>query len=154
MTVAPAFAVARVVVSDWITVSQEMIDKFAEATGDAQWIHVDRERSARESPYGTTVAHGFLTLSLMPKLLRKAFPFDDAGMSINYGLNRVRFISPVTAGSRIRGKFEIVSVSEEKDASKVVWSATIERESAGKPCCVAEWIVLYTKQKAESRKQK
>jgi acyl dehydratase len=130
-------------VSDWITVSQDTIDKFAEVTGDTQWIHVDSERSARESPFGTTIAHGFLTLSLMGSLLRKAVPLDDAGMSINYGLNRVRFISPVTAGSRIRGRFAVVSTNETADALKVVWNVTIESESVDKPCCVAEWIVLY-----------
>ena len=130
-------------VSDWITVSQDTIDKFAEATGDWQWIHVDRERSARESPFGTTIAHGFLTLSLMGSLLRKAIPLEDAGMSINYGLNRVRFISPVTAGSRIRGRFVVVSAKETEDAVKVIWNVTIESESIDKPCCVAEWIVLY-----------
>ena len=130
-------------VSGWMTVSQDAIDKFAEATGDAQWIHVDRERSARESPYGSTIAHGFLTLSLMSRLLRNAIQLDDSGMSINYGLNRVRFISPVTEGSRIRGRFAIVSVNEAPDAIKVVWNVTIECESADKPCCVAEWIVLY-----------
>ena len=130
-------------VSDWITVTQETIDKFAEATGDQQWIHVDRERSARESPYGATIAHGFLTLSLMGSLLRNAIPRDDAGMSINYGLNRVRFISPVIAGSRIRGRFAIVSTNETADAVKIVWNVTIESESSDKPCCVAEWIVLY-----------
>ena len=130
-------------VSGWMTVSQGAIDKFAEATGDAQWIHVDRERSARESPYGSTIAHGFLTLSLMAHLLRSAIQLDDSGMLINYGLNRVRFISPVTEGSRIRGRFAIVSVNEAADAIKVVWNVTIERESVDKPCCVAEWIVLY-----------
>jgi acyl dehydratase len=143
MTVPLALTVAEVAVSDWITVSQETIDTFARATGDAQWIHIDSERSARESPYGTTIAHGFLTLSLMGSLLRAAVPLDDVGMSINYGLNRVRFISPVTAGSRIRGRFEIVSVSDAADASKVVWNVTIESEAVEKPCCVAEWIVLY-----------
>jgi acyl dehydratase len=130
-------------VSGWMTVSQDAIDKFAEATGDGQWIHVDRERSARESPYGTTIAHGFLTLSLMASLLRSAIPLGASGMSINYGLNRVRFIAPVREGSRIRGRFAILSVNEAPDAVKVVWNVTIECESIDKPCCVAEWIVLY-----------
>lgn len=133
----------ELVVSDWFTVSQAAIDRFAEATGDDQWIHIDVERAARESPYGATVAHGFFTLSLIGALLRDAIAIDGVGMSVNYGLNRVRFIAPVIAGSRIRGRFTVASVEQNGDAVKVVWSATVERESDDKPCCVAECIALY-----------
>ncbi len=130
-------------VSDWFTVSQERIDAFAVATGDDQWLHVDAERAARESPYGATVAHGFLTLSLVGSLLRDAITLDGVRMSVNYGSNRVRFIAPVLAGTRIRGRFVVASVEERGEAVKVVWSVTVERQSDLMPCCVAEWIVLY-----------
>lgn len=130
------------VVSDWIVVSQEQIDLFADATDDHQWLHVDPVRAAAESPYGGTIAHGFLTLSLISSLLRRAVTFDDVGMAVNYGLNRVRFVAPVVAGTRIRGHFATQSVEEKDRSTKVTWKVTIEREN-GKPCCVAEWIVLY-----------
>ena len=130
-------------VSDWFTVSQEGIDRFAEATGDDQWLHVDVERAARESPYGATIAHGFFTLSLIGTLLRDAIALEGVGMSVNYGLNRVRFMAPVIAGSRIRGRFVVASVEESGKAVQVVWRVTVERESGSKPCCVAEWIALY-----------
>jgi acyl dehydratase len=133
----------ELVVSDWFTVSQVAIDRFAEATGDDQWLHLDVERASRESPYGATIAHGFFTLSLIGTLLRDAIAIEGVAMSVNYGLNRVRFMAPVIAESRIRGRFVIVSVEESGDAVKVVWSVTVERESGGKPCCVAECIALY-----------
>jgi acyl dehydratase len=133
----------EVAVSDWLTVSQGRIDKFAEATGDDQWIHVDAERAARESPYGATIAHGFLTLSLIGTLLRDAIALDGVRMSVNYGSNRVRFTAPVIAGSRIRGRFAVASVEASGEAIKVVWNVTVERESSSRPCCIAEWIVLY-----------
>jgi acyl dehydratase len=131
------------VVSDWIVVSQEQIRKFADATCDPQWIHIDTERAQRESPYGGTVAHGFLTLSLLGALLRKTKALDEFRMSLNYGLNRVRFTAPLLSGSRIRGRFDAASIEEKDDAIKVVWSVTVEREESETPCCVAEWIVLY-----------
>lgn len=133
----------EVAVSDWFTVSQETIDKFAEATGDDQWIHVDAERAALESPYGATVAHGFLTLSLISTLLRDAVALEGVRMAVNYGSNRARFMAPVIAGSRIRGRFAVVSFEESGQAVKIVWSVTVELESSARPCCVAEWIVLY-----------
>ncbi|MGZ8797403.1 MAG: MaoC family dehydratase [Thermoanaerobaculia bacterium] len=122
-------------VSDWIVVSQERINQFADATGDHQWIHVDTAR-------GPTIAHGFLTLSLMSTLLRDTVSMPGS-RAVNYGLNRVRFIAPVPAGSRIRGRFVPASVEESEESTKVVWNATIEREGGEKPCCVAEWIVVY-----------
>jgi acyl dehydratase len=133
----------EVAISDWLTVSQERIDKFAEATGDDQWIHVDAERAARESPYGATIAHGFLTLSLIGTLLRDAIALEGVRITVNYGSNRARFMAPVVAGSRIRGRFAVASVEASGEAMKVVWNVTVECESSSRPCCVAEWIVLY-----------
>jgi acyl dehydratase len=133
----------EVAVSEWFTVTQERIDKFAEATGDDQWIHVDAERAARQSPDGATIAHGFLTLSLIGTLLRDAIPLEGVRMAMNYGSNRARFMAPVIAGSRIRGRFVVASVEASGEAVKVVWNVTVERCSSDKPCCVAEWIVLY-----------
>lgn len=133
----------EVAVSDWLTLTQERIDKFAEATDDDQWIHVDPERAARESPYGATIAHGFLTLSLISALLRDAIALEGVRMAVNYGSNRVRFMVPVIAGSRLRGRFAVAAVEASGEAVKVVWNVTVEREFSAKPCCVAEWIVLY-----------
>jgi len=135
--------IPKSVVSDWMVVSQDQIQKFADATCDPQWIHVDPARAERESPFGGTIAHGFLTLSLIGLLLRKTKTLDEFRMSVNYGLNRVRFTAPVLSGSRIRGRFDAASIEEKKDAVKVVWSVTVEREESATPCCVAEWIVLY-----------
>ncbi|MDQ6799618.1 MAG: MaoC family dehydratase [Acidobacteriota bacterium] len=134
--------IPKSVVSDWMTVSQEQIQMFANATCDQQWIHVDPDR-AQDSPFGGTVAHGFLTLSLIGALLRKTGAFEDLRMSVNYGLNRVRFTAPVLSGSRIRGRFDATSVEEKDDAVKVIWNVTVEREQSSTPCCVGEWIVLY-----------
>jgi acyl dehydratase len=135
--------IPKSVVSDWMVVSQDQIQKFADATCDPQWIHVDPARAERESPFGGTVAHGFLTLSLIGALLRKTGKLDGFRMSVNYGLNRVRFTAPVLTGSRIRGRFVAASVEEKDESVKVVWSVTVEREESATPCCVAEWIVLY-----------
>jgi acyl dehydratase len=132
----------EVAVSDWLHVTQTKIDQFAEATGDRQWIHVDTERAAG-SPFKGTIAHGFLTLSFVSVLAQEALRIKGLRMAINYGLNRVRFIAPVPAGSRIRGRFVPTSVSHEADSVQVTWRVTIEREHAEKPCCVAEWIVRY-----------
>ncbi|HUC73872.1 MAG TPA: MaoC family dehydratase [Vicinamibacterales bacterium] len=130
-------------VSEWHQVTQERIDEFADATGDRQWIHVDRARAASESPFKTTIAHGFLTLSLASSLIRSALQFDGARMAINYGLNRVRFMAPVPSGSRVRGRFALASVEETGGAVQAIWQVTIEREGIEKPCCVAEWLVRY-----------
>jgi acyl dehydratase len=132
----------EVAVSDWLHVTQEKIDQFAVATGDRQWIHIDAERAAG-SPFKGTIAHGFLTLSLVSVLAQEALRIKGLRMAINYGLNRVRFITPVPAGSRIRGRFVPMSVSHEADSVQVTWRVTVEREHAEKPCCVAEWIVRY-----------
>ncbi len=130
-------------VSDWLEVTQERIDRFAEATEDRQWIHVDPARAAAESPGGSTIAHGFLTLSLVSALLRQAITVGRIRMAINYGVNRVRFVSPLPAGARIRGRFTLAAVDEAGGGLQVTWSVTVEREHGDKPCCVAEWLVRY-----------
>lgn len=133
----------QVGVSEWLRVSQERIDQFADATEDRQWIHLDVERASRESPFTTTIAHGFLTLSLLSKLIQLALRVEGISLTINYGLNRVRFISPVPAGSRIRGRFVLASVDEIDNGVQVIWNVTVECEGREKPCCVAEWLLRY-----------
>jgi len=127
-------------VTEWLVVDQERIDAFAAATGDDQWIHVDRERVARESPYRTTVAHGFLTLSLLPRFLKEAVEIQGARMGINYGLNRVRFSGPVPTGSRVRARFRLAAAEAIEQGVQTVWNVTVEREGEDKPVLVAEWI--------------
>jgi acyl dehydratase len=134
----------EIAVGDWTTVSQAQIDQFAEATGDRQWIHVDRERAARESPFKTTIAHGFLTLSLMSSFLRDAIEFTGLRMAINYGLNKVRFVSPVPSGSRVRARIAAGAFEEVGGgAIQITWTITVERQHSEKPACVADWIVRY-----------
>jgi acyl dehydratase len=132
-------------VSDWLTVTQELIDRFAELTGDRQWIHIDRERACRESPYGATVAHGFLTLALLSRLQRQAVEvLGDFGRAINYGLNRVRFPAPLPAGSRIRSRCTLQGVAEVPEGIQLTWGIIVEREGEAKPVLAAEWLVrLY-----------
>jgi acyl dehydratase len=131
-------------VSEWMLLTQERIQQFAEVTDDRQWIHLDRERARRESPYGTTVAHGFLTLSLLSSFWRQVLQIrEGTQMSINYGLNRVRFPAPVLAGAKIRARFTLRSVEQVPGALEVVLDATIETEGGSKPCCVAEWVLRY-----------
>jgi acyl dehydratase len=135
----------EVAISDWVTVDQERIDRFAEATGDYQWIHIDPER-ARSGPFGTTVAHGFLTLSLLPSLLAQAIAIRSTRMGVNYGLNRVRFPAPVAAGSRVRGRFklrqcEMLAPMNGMPGAQLVWEVTIECEGLAKPVCVAEALL-------------
>lgn len=132
-----------VAVSEWLEVSQERINQFAEATEDRQWIHTDPERAARESPFGQTIAHGFLTLSLLSELMKRAVAVGGLRMGINYGLNRVRFVAPVPAGARLRGRFKLVALEEVRDGAQATWEVTVEREGGDKPCCVAEWLVRY-----------
>ena len=130
--------------SDWLEVSQALINAFAEATGDRQWIHVDPERVKKESPFGRTIAHGFLTLSLLSQLAKQALDVrGDFKMAINYGLNRVRFTAPVPAGSRIRGRFTLQSLEELSGCIQVIWGATVEVEGASKPSVIAEWVLRY-----------
>jgi acyl dehydratase len=125
--------------SDWVTVEQKQIDTFAEATGDHQWIHVDAEK-AKEGPFGGTIAHGYLTLSLLPVFSAQVYKVENVKMGINYGLNKVRFTSPVPVNSRLRGSFELLEVSEVKDALQVVNKVTVEIEGSERPACVAEWV--------------
>ena len=129
--------------SDWLEVSQERIGQFAEATEDRQWIHTDPERAARESPFGQTIAHGFLTLSLLSELMKRAVAVGGLRMGINYGLNRVRFVAPVPAGARLRGRFKLAALEEIKGGAQATWEVTVEREGGDRPCCVAEWLVRY-----------
>ena len=133
----------EIAVGNWFEISQDRISQFAEATGDHQWIHVDPARAAAGSPFRTTIAHGFLTLSLLSMLIREAIQFTGIRMAINYGLNKVRFVSPVPVGSRIRARLAIGSVEEIGGAVQVTWSATVERAGSDKPACVAEWLVRY-----------
>lgn len=126
--------------SDWITVDQQRIALFAEATGDHQWIHVDPERAAA-GPFGTTVAHGFLTLSLLPEMAASAFAIDESQMGVNYGLNRVRFPAPVPVDSRLRGRFKLLAYEAIAGGAQMVLEVTMEREGSPKPVCVAESIV-------------
>lgn len=130
-------------VSEWVEVAQDRIELFAAATDDRQWIHVDVARAAAESPHKSTIAHGFLTLSLVSSLLRNAITIEGLRLSINYGCDRVRFVSPLPAGSRIRGRFVLTSVESKGDGVQVTWGATIEREGQEKPCVVLSWLVRY-----------
>jgi len=127
--------------SDWVTVTQQMINSFADTTGDHQWIHVDPDRARAETPFDGAIAHGFLTLSLLSLLSREAFEHrGDYAMRINYGLNRLRFVSPVKAGARIRGRFTLQSVEEIAGGVQTIWAVTVEIEGRVKPALVAEWI--------------
>ena len=131
-------------VSEWLTITQERIAQFAEATEDRQWIHLDRERAEKESPFGTTIAHGFLTLSLISRFMKDVIQVrSGVGMAINYGLNRVRFPSPVRTGSKIRARVTLLSVKEVSGALEASFSVVVESEGGEKPCCVAESIVRY-----------
>ena len=123
--------------------TQARISQFADVIDDRQWLHVDTERAALESPFKGTVAHGFLTLSLLTALGRTAVCFPTMAMSLNYGFNRVRFVAPVPAESRIRGRFSLMAVEEAGGATQVTWRVDVERAGGGRPCCVAEWVVRY-----------
>ena len=130
-------------VSDWLEVTQPMIDSFAATTGDRQWIHTDPERAARESPFGGAIAHGFLTLSLLSRLKSQAVSVRGIKMAINYGLNRVRFPAPVRSGARIRGRFTLQSVESIEGGVQTVVAGTVEIEGGVKPAVAAEWVLRY-----------
>jgi len=133
-------------VGEWMAVTQKRINQFAEITEDPQWIHSDRERARAESPYGTTVAHGFLTLSLIGRLMKGVIRVDGGTrLTINYGLNRVRFPSPVREGSKIRGHYTLLNFQDRGEAWEAVFACSVECQGNDKPCCVAEWIVRYYK---------
>jgi acyl dehydratase len=132
--------------SDWLVVTQERIDRFAEASEDRQWIHVDPERAKRESPYGSTIAHGFLTLSLISFFTKQTIEIrGGTALVINYGLNRVRFPAPVREGCRIRAHISLLSFKEFAEGHEAVFACSVECEGSDKPCCVAEWLVRYYK---------
>jgi acyl dehydratase len=131
-------------VTEWFRVTQDRISLFAEATEDRQWIHLDGERASKESPYGATIAHGFLTLSLISRFVKQAIEIQGGvRLGVNYGLNRVRFPAAVRSGSRIRARVALLNLRELPDSYEAIYSVTMEREDSEKPACVAEWIVRY-----------
>ncbi len=130
-------------VTDWFDITQQRINLFAEATGDYQWIHLDVERCRKESPYGTTVAHGFLTLSLLPMIMQNAVSLPTSRLEVNYGLNKVRFPAPVPVNSKLRGRLSLQEIEDIEDGLQVIWKVTIEREGSDKPVCIAEAIARY-----------
>lgn len=131
----------EVAVSDWQQIDQEQVQAFADVTGDQQWIHTDPERAREQTPFGGTIAHGFLGLSLLPRLLFDQIDINGVRMALNYGCNRVRFPAPLPTGSRVRARFTLNSVEAVDGGAQLVWLATLEREGAEKPVCVAEMVV-------------
>ena len=130
----------EVAVSDWLTITQEQVNQFAQATGDHQWIHVDVDK-ARAGPFGGTIAHGFLTLSLLPKFFESSLHVSESRMGVNYGLNKVRFIAPVPVGSRLRARMKLLQCDPiDNKGMQMTWEVTVEREGSAKPVCVAESI--------------
>ncbi len=136
----------ELVVSPWVPISQKRIDAFAEAIDDRQWIFVDPLRAAAESPFETTVAHGFLVLSLISSMLMRSLDIGGVRMAVNYGLDRVRFMGPVQVGSAIRTRFTVGGVEERPDYVRVTWTVVVERQHEDKPCCVAEWVTRYCRE--------
>ncbi|SDN10812.1 MaoC family dehydratase [Polaromonas sp. JS666] len=131
----------EVAVSDWITITQQQVNLFAEATGDHQWIHVDVEKAAA-GPFGGPIAHGFLTLSLLPRFFESSFDITGSRMGVNYGLNKVRFTAPVPVGSRLRARMKLLAAEAIDNAGmQMTWEVTVEREGSAKPVCVAESLV-------------
>ena len=130
-------------ISDWLPIDQERVNAFAEVTGDRQWIHVDVERATRESPFGGPIAHGYLTLSLLAKFAGECIAVDGIKLAVNYGLNRVRFASPVKVGSRVRARFVLAAVEDITGGAQMIWQATIEIEGSEKPACAAEMVTRW-----------
>ncbi len=131
----------EIAISEWMTISQERVNLFADATDDHQWIHVDPERAQRESPFGGTIAHGYMTLSLIPTLFESVVELPPGKMSINYGLNKVRFPSPMLVGGRLRGRFKLMTVEPMEGCVQSIWLMTVELEGSDKPVCVAESVL-------------
>lgn len=127
-------------VTDWVPISQERVNLFAETTEDRQWIHIDVERSRKESPYGGTIAHGFLMLSLLPMLMQGVVSIPTSKMGVNYGLNKVRFPAPLPVGSKVRGRVGVMEVENIAGGAQITWKVTVEREGGDKPVCVAELL--------------
>jgi len=138
-----SFIGCEIGVSEWHAITQEQIQQFADSTGDHQWIHLDRERAQRESPFGATVAHGFLTLSLISSLMKEAIQIRGTRMVVNYGLNRVRFPAPLRVDSKVRGRFSVLGVKDVGVSVEAILSVAVECNGGDKPCCVAEWILRY-----------
>jgi acyl dehydratase len=137
----PALVGQEVAVSDWLTITQAQINQFAQATGDHQWIHVDEDK-AKAGPFGVPIAHGFLTLSLLPQFLHTAMTIVESRMGVNYGLNKVRFMAPVPVGSRLRARMTLLQCQAiDQSGMQMTWQVTMEREGSTKPVCVAEAIV-------------
>ena len=136
----PSFAGKELGTSDWIEVTQERVNLFADATGDHQWIHVDVERAKKESPFGGPIAHGYLTLSLLIPMYAQVLQVSDAKMGVNYGLNKVRFPAPVPVGSKLRARVTLKDVEEVAGGLQNTFAVTIEREGGDKPVCIAEWV--------------
>ena len=138
------FVSREIGVTEWFRLTQERIDEFALATEDRQWIHLDRARASKESPYGGTIAHGFLTLSLLSRFVHEVMRIDSGvRLAVNYGLNRVRFPAAVPAESRIRARVGLLALKENTDSVEAIYNVAVEIEGAEKPGCVAEWIVRY-----------
>jgi acyl dehydratase len=133
----------EVAITEWFSITQERVNQFAEATGDHQWIHLDAERCKKESPYGTTIAHGFLTLSLLPLIMQSAVSMPESKLSVNYGLNKVRFPAPVPVGSKLRGRMMLQDVEDIEGGVQITWKVTIERDGSDKPVCIAESIARH-----------
>jgi acyl dehydratase len=141
----PEWVGREVALSDWLPVTQERIDRFAEATGDHQWIHVDSARAAAESPYGGTIAHGYLTVALIATLMLDSLEVEGCRMVINYGINRLRFLTPVRSGDRVRARFTLAALEAIKGGVQLLWTVNVEIEGQTKPACVAEVVYrLYT----------
>jgi acyl dehydratase len=139
----PPLVGQELVVSDWITVTQEQVNLFAQATGDHQWIHVDVER-AKAGPFGAPIAHGFLTLSLLPRFFESSVRIEETRMGVNYGLNKVRFIAPVPVGSRLRARMKLLACDAiDNNGMQMTWEVTTEREGSNKPVCIAESIARH-----------
>ena len=131
----------EVAISDWLTITQQQVNLFADATGDHQWIHVDPEKAAA-GPFGRPIAHGFLTLSLLPKFFESSFQIIESSMGVNYGLNKVRFTAPVPVGSRLRARMLLLAIEPIDNAAvQMTWQVTVEREGSAKPVCIAESLV-------------
>jgi len=130
-------------ISGWREIDQDLINRFADATGDHQWIHIDVERAQRESPFGTTIAHGYLVLSLVPAFNEEIFTVEGLKLAVNYGLNKVRFVAPVPAGSRLRMRAQLAELSEVAGGEQAMLALTIEREGEEKPACVVEQLVRF-----------
>lgn len=135
-----AYKGRELVVSDWLDVTQPMVDAFAEVTGDPQWIHIDVERARRESPFGATVAHGFLTISLLSLFLNRSVVFGGTRVGVNYGFNKLRFTAPVKVGSRLRARFSVNDLQPIEGGTQISWGVTVECEGQDKPVLVAEWL--------------